>query len=692
MVTYHPPGLEGWDIVVVVLYFVVILGVGFFAMFKSNRSTVSGYFLAGRFMTWLPVGASLFASNIGSEHFIGLAGSGAAAGIGVGAFEFNALILLQFLGWVFIPVYIAGGVCTLPEYLHRRYGGQRIRIWLSVLSLLLYIFTKISVNLFSGALFIRLALGWNLYLAILLLLFMTFLCTVTGGLAAVIYTDTLCTFLMSVGSLTVMGMGFAEIGGYSGLKEKYMLAVSNDTLYSNSTCGRPRPDSFTMLREPLHSDMPWAGFIFGQTIASIWYWCADQVIVQRALAAKSLSHAQGGCLLAGYIKILPLFTLVMPGMISRVLSPDRVACSVPEKCMEICGSEVGCTNIAYPELVLKLMPTGLRGLMMAVMMAALMSDLTSIFNSASTLFTIDVYGLFRKKASVRELMIVGRVMVAIMTIIGILWIPVVQNVQGGQLFIYIQAVSAHFSPPIACLYLISIFWTKATEKGAFWGMMMGFVIGVIRMVLDFTYQAPKCGESDQRPAITKDLHYMYFALVLFWITGIAIVVISLFTKPSEGANTSRLTWWTRYDSPAESKYSGETGKGKEVLLDDINKSVKLTKMTYRDENNDAEKENKEEKGEKEDSLIDQEKALGSDERKSDIVIIDAKRSPIRRFYNWFCGYETGSEEAVKAAIEQEQRISIVTSLEQDPRAKIFLQVNVAIILCIGLALYIYFSV
>ncbi|EDO44833.1 predicted protein, partial [Nematostella vectensis] len=543
----EPPGLEPADVAIVVLYFVVVVGVGIYAMFKSTRSTVSGYFLAGRFMTWLPVGASLFASNIGSEHFIGLAGSGAAAGIGVGAFEFNALILLQLLGWVFLPVYIAGGVCTLPEYINRRYGGQRIRVWLSILSILLYIFTKISVNLFSGALFIKLALGWNLYLAILLMLFLTCLCTITGGLAAVIYTDTLCTFLMGVGSLTVMGMGFSKIGGYSGLQEKYMKAVANETLYSNNTCGWPRHDSFTMLRDPVNSDIPWPGFLLGQTVASIWYWCADQVIVQRALAAKSLSHAQGACLFAGYIKILPLFTLVMPGMISRVLSPDRVACSTRESCMAVCGSEVGCSNIAYPELVLKIMPTGLRGLMMAVMMAALMSDLTSIFNSASTLFTIDVYGRIRSKASVRELMIVGRVMVAVMTGIGILWIPVVQNVQGGQLFIYIQAVSAYFSPPIACLYVVSILWTKATEKGAFWGMVIGFVVGAIRMVLDFVYLAPLCGEADTRPAITANLHYMYFALVLFWITAIAIVVISLLTKPHEGANTARLTWWTLKD-------------------------------------------------------------------------------------------------------------------------------------------------
>ncbi|XP_068743589.1 sodium/myo-inositol cotransporter-like [Montipora capricornis] len=664
---YKPPGLEAWDIVIVVLYFVIVLGVGLYAMYKSNRGTVSGYFLAGRFMTWLPVGASLFASNIGSEHFIGLAGSGAAAGIGVGAFEFNALIILQLLGWVFLPVYIAGGICTLPEYISRRYGGKRLRMWLSVVSLLLYIFTKISVNLFSGALFIRLALGWNLYLAILLMLGMTCLCTITGGLAAVIYTDTLCTFLMVVGSLTVMGLGFSEIGGYEGLKKKYMNAISNDTLYSNSSCGQPRDDSFIMLRDPVNSDMPWAGFLFGQTIASIWYWCADQVIVQRALSAKSLSHAQGACLLAGYIKILPLFTLVMPGMISRVLSPDRVACSVPEKCMEICGSKAGCTNIAYPELVLKLMPTGLRGLMMAVMMAALMSDLTSIFNSASTIFTIDVYGGFRKKASVRELMIVGRIMVAIMTGIGILWIPVVQDVQGGQLFIYIQAVSAYFSPPIAALYLISILWTKGTEKGAFWGMVLGFIVGAIRMILDFTHLEPRCGEEDTRPSIIAKVHYMYFALILFWITVITIVVVSLFTKPMEGANTARLTWWTRHEKLSDT----------DVLEEARDEEVEMQEIPDDDEN---------EKEEAAKVATDETPAVATTTHKHNV------ESKIKRFYSWFCGYEAGTEEAKKAALEQHERLAQITSLERDPVAKIFLNVNVGIILIIGLILFIYFSV
>ncbi|GAB6032115.1 Sodium/myo-inositol cotransporter [Chamberlinius hualienensis] len=399
--------LNTWDIVAIVSYFILVLATGFYAMYRSQRSTVSGYFLAGRFMTWLPVGASIFASNIGSDHFIGLAGSGAASGIAVGAFEFNALFFLQLLGWVLLPVYIASRVCTLPEYMTKRFGGRRIRIFLAVLSLVLYIFTKLSVNLYSGAIFVRETLGWNIYLSTFLLLAMTCLCTVTGGLAAVIYTDTLQFFIMIIGASILMVKSFAEVGGISGLKEKYQHAIPNNTRI-NSTCGIPRDDAWSMLRDPLESDMPWPGFILGQTPASIWYWCADQMMVQRTLASKSLSHAQGGTLLAGYMKILPMFLIVLPGMISRVLYPDVVACTDPDLCEQYCGSRLGCSNLAYPKLVLELMPAGLRGVMFAVMLAALMSDLTSVFNSASTLFTMDIWRFIRKNARNAELLVVGK--------------------------------------------------------------------------------------------------------------------------------------------------------------------------------------------------------------------------------------------------------------------------------------------
>ncbi|GAB5576287.1 sodium/myo-inositol cotransporter [Prionailurus iriomotensis] len=333
--------LETADIAIVALYFILVMCIGFFAMWKSNRSTVSGYFLAGRSMTWVAIGASLFVSNIGSEHFIGLAGSGAASGFAVGAWEFNALLLLQLLGWVFIPIYIRSGVYTMPEYLSKRFG----------------------VDLYSGALFIQESLGWNLYVSVILLIGMTALLTVTGGLVAVIYTDTLQALLMIVGALTLMIISMMEIGGFEEVKRRYMLASPNVTsilltynLSNTNSCNvHPKKDALKMLRNPTDED--------------------------RVLAAKNIAHAKGSTLMAGFLKLLPMFIIVVPGMISRILFADDIACINPEHCMQVCGSRAGCSNIAYPRLVMKLVPVGLRGLMMAVMIAALMSDLDSIFNN-----------------------------------------------------------------------------------------------------------------------------------------------------------------------------------------------------------------------------------------------------------------------------------------------------------------------
>jgi sodium/myo-inositol cotransporter 3 len=276
------------------------------------------------------------------------------------------MIVIQLLGWVFLPVFIASCVSTLPEYMSKRFGGNRIRVYLSVLSLILYIFTKVSVNLYSGALFIKLALGWNLYYAVLLVLGMTAFCTIIGGLAAVIYTDTIQALIMVAGGLTLMGVSYHKIGSYENLYRGYMDSVpefvKNATLFNSTSpyleCGMPNKKAFQMLRGISDSDMPWLGFLLGQTPSSIWYWCSDQMMVQRTLAAKSLSHAQGGTLLAGYIKILPLFMIIIPGMISRVLFKDRVACSDPETCMKVCDSKNGCSNIAYPLLIMELMPVG----------------------------------------------------------------------------------------------------------------------------------------------------------------------------------------------------------------------------------------------------------------------------------------------------------------------------------------------
>ncbi|XP_006839801.1 PREDICTED: sodium/glucose cotransporter 4 [Chrysochloris asiatica] len=536
--------LHAYDITVVVIYFVFVIAVGIWSSFRASRGTIGGYFLAGRSMSWWPIGASLMSSNVGSGLFIGLAGTGAAGGLAVGGFEWNATWLLLALGWIFIPVYIAAGVVTMPQYLKKRFGGQRIQVYMSVLSLILYIFTKISTDIFSGALFIQMALGWNLYLSTVILLVVTAVYTIAGGLTAVIYTDALQTVIMVGGALVLMFLGFQEVGWYPGLEQLYKQAIPNVTV-PNTTCHLPRPDAFHMLRDPVNGDIPWPGLIFGLTVLATWCWCTDQVIVQRSLSAKSLSHAKGGSVLGGYLKILPMFFIVMPGMISRALYPDEVGCVDPDICQRICGARVGCSNIAYPKLVMALMPIGLRGLMIAVIMAALMSSLTSIFNSSSTLFAIDVWQRFRSKATEQELMVVGRVFVVFLVIISILWIPIIQSSNSGQLFDYIQAVTSYLAPPITALFLLAIFCKRVTEPGAFWGLMFGLGVGLLRMILEFSYPAPACGELDQRPAVLKDFHYLYFALLLCGLTAIVIVTISLCTTPIPEEKLSRLTWWTR---------------------------------------------------------------------------------------------------------------------------------------------------
>ncbi|KAM7100084.1 sodium/glucose cotransporter 4 isoform 1-T1 [Molossus nigricans] len=649
--------LHAYDIGVLVVYFVFVVGVGVWSSIRASRGTIGGYFLAGRSMSWWPIGASLMSSNVGSGLFIGLAGTGAAGGLAVGGFEWNATWLLLALGWIFVPVYIAAGVVTMPQYLKKRFGGQRIQVYMSVLSLILYIFTKISTDIFSGALFIQMALGWNLYLSTVILLVVTAVYTITGGLTAVIYTDALQTVIMVGGALVLMFLGFKEVGWYPGLEQRYMQAIPNATV-PNTTCHLPRPDAFHMLRSPVTGDIPWPGLIFGLTVLATWCWCTDQVIVQRSLSAKSLSHAKGGSVLGGYLKILPMFFIVMPGMISRALYPDEVGCVDPEVCQRICGARVGCSNIAYPKLVIALMPTGLRGLMIAVIMAALMSSLTSIFNSSSTLFAIDVWQRFRKKATEQELMVVGRVFVVLLVAVSILWIPIIQSSNSGQLFDYIQSITSYLAPPVTALFLLAIFCRRVTEPGAFWGLMCGLAVGLLRMGLEFSFPAPACGEEDRRPAVLKDFHYLYFALVLCGLTAMVIVTVSLCTTPIPEEKLARLTWWTRNQPhSALEKEAHEDTPG----------ALEMPSGAQPAGGRGAEN-----------------ASQGPEQHGA------PRRSWGRLLWGWFCGLSGAPERALSPAEKaaQEQKL---TSIEEEPLWRSVCNVNAVLLLAINVFLWGYFA-
>lgn len=543
----------GWpDILVIVAYFAVVLGVGLISSFRTKRDSVSGYFLASRSMHWIPVGASLFASNIGSGHFVGLAGSGAVSGIGIAGFELNAMFVVLVLGWLFVPVYLASGVYTMPEYLRKRFGGQRIRIYLSVLALLLYVFTKISADLFSGAMFIQTAINVDLYIAICGLLFVSALFTITGGLTAVMWTDFIQTILMVLGALSLTIISLIEVGGYEKLIHDFQY-VSSDPEFTgydknNQSCNKV-PENFRhIIREPSDPELPWPGIIFGLSISAVWYWCSDQVIVQRALSARSLTDAKAGCILAGYLKLTPLFLLVLPGMAARVLYRNEIGCSDPDMCKSICDSEGGCSNIAYPTLVLRLMPVGARGMMLSVMLAALMSSLTSIFNSSSTIFTMDIWKRIRRNCSELELLIVGKAFIIVLVGISIAWIPIIKLAQGSQLFHYIQSVTSFLAPPVCAVYLLAILSERINEQGAFWGLISGLAIGLVRFVLEFVYTPPTCASKmeDTRPSILTEVHYLHFGIILFIISAVVTTVISLCTQPISSEFLYRLTFWTRH--------------------------------------------------------------------------------------------------------------------------------------------------
>ncbi|ELT94684.1 hypothetical protein CAPTEDRAFT_167766 [Capitella teleta] len=651
--------VEAADIGVIVGYFVVVMGFGIWSSLK-NRGTVGGYFLAGRSMNFILIGASLFASNIGSGHFIGLAGSGAASGIGIAVFELNAIFVLMILGWVFVPVYIASGVFTMPEYLRLRFGGQRIRVYLAVLALLLSVFTKVAADLFAGAIFINQALGWDIYLSIIVLLIIAALFTIVGGLTAVIWTDFIQTIIMIIGAFWLMIASFIEIGGgYSTVTSKFMTSVSNHTFWcetpelypglncsasSSKSCGYPPASSLHLIRPADDPDLPWPGVFFGLTISSVWYWCSDQVIVQRALSAKNLSHAKAGTVLAGWLKILPLWILVLPGMISRILYPDDVACTDPDLCQEICGSSTGCTNIAYPLLVIRLMPVGARGLMLAVMMSALMSSLTSIFNSSSTIFTMDIWTRFRTDAKDMELMVVGRCFVLVMVGVGVAWIPIVQNF--SELFHYIQSVTSYLAPPICAVYVLAVLWSRTNEMGAFYSLMVGLVVGLIRFIWESVYGQVPCGEETSAPDIITKVHYLHFGIMLFGIVLIVCMVVSEGYNRMNPGFIWRLTFWTRHNKEERKEREGPS----EVTVDHTHA-----------------KENK-----------------GFEDDDDDLPVW-------RTALNWCCGIEKQPELTDDQKKELAQQTIDSMSLYEDPRWYWMCNVAAVILMTVGVFLWAFFN-
>ena len=501
--------LSNTDFLIIGLYFLAVFVIAFLSGSKKGENgEAADYFLGGRNLGWFVIGASLFASNIGSEHLVGLAGQGASGDLVAGQFELLASLILILLGWVFVPFYLKSGVYTMPEFLEKRYDGWA-RSYLSYVSIVAYVLTKISVTIFAGAIVFTALLGINFWTGAIIIVVATGIYTVFGGFKAVVYTDLMQMFVLVGGSIILTVFGLNELGGL-------------DELVTHTT-----PNHWSLWRSISDTNYPWTGIIFGAPILGIWYWCTDQFIVQRVLAAKDIDTARKGALFGGYMKLLPLFIFMMPGVVAYALA---------QKTPELISFADSGYDAALPLMVKSILPAGLRGLVVAGLLAALMSSLSSVFNSCSTLITFDVYKKYRPLANDKELVRAGRISTVVLVAFGIAWIPMMQMIEGG-LFQKLQSIQAYISPPIAAAFLLGIFFKKINSAGARWALLIGAVLGLARLGMEI-YGGDFTGLLDWYVG----MNFLHFALLLFAICSVVLVTVSLAMPEAESYDDKTLVW------------------------------------------------------------------------------------------------------------------------------------------------------
>jgi len=513
-----------WDVGIILIYFALILWIAQWAS-RSKGKTVAAadYFLAGRSQGWLVVGASLFASNIGSEIILGVSGAGARANMPMANFEILAALVLILLGWVFVPFYLRTGVFTMPEFLEKRYS-KACRNYLSVVSILAYVITKISLIIFAGALVFE-TIGVPFWTGAIITVIATGFYTVLGGLKAVIYTDMVQAALLLLGTIAVTGFGLHQLGGWDGLMTTLDMAAQTE--------GNPPTERFFNLWRPISdSEYPWTGMLFGAPILGIWYWCTDQYIVQRTLSAKDISNARKGALFAGYLKLLPVFIFFIPGVIAyALLQKGEINFALDN------------ADQALPALITSFLPIGIKGLAIAGLLAALMSSLSSAFNSSSTLLTIDFYKQYRPKATEKQLVRFGQLATIVLVIVSLGWIPFMKALMGGGIFHYLQSVQAYISPPIAAVFLFGLFYKWINAKGAIVALWSGFIVGVFRLVTEFLVKEGTLVIAEgSLLANFLDINFLHFALYLFIFCALVLMAVSKIGVPKSDAELELVTF------------------------------------------------------------------------------------------------------------------------------------------------------
>lgn len=507
------------------LYMVVIAAISIWSI-KKSKDSPSDYFLANRNLGWFVIGASILASNVGSEHIVGLAGTAASSGVVMGHYELHSWIILT-LGWVFVPFYMRSMVYTMPEFLERRFNAKA-RWLLSIIQLISYVIAKAAVTIYAGALVFNSLLGVDFWTGAIILVVVTGVYTIFGGLHAVMYTEAIQAIVLLLGSAVLLFIGLDKVGGWNEL----MNAVPKEKL-----------NMFPPLSDP---DFPWAGILFASPIVGLWYWCTDQHIVQRCLAARNEKEARRGTIFAAYLKLLPFFIFMIPGLIAYVLHQQGKL-------------NMTDTDVAFPTLVKEIMPVGLRGLLAGGLLAALMSSLASVYNACSTLYTMDIYQKMKPEASSRELVRVGRIATGVVVLLGMVWIPLMKNISKG-LYGYLQSVQSYLAPPIAAAFLLGVFSKRINAKGAYTAMVVGFIIGILKLVFELMKNSIGTG-------ILYDfatMNFLYFCIALFVFSVVLMIVVSMASPAPDEAHLKGLTFAT---TVAEDKKASRASWGqKDVAL------------------------------------------------------------------------------------------------------------------------------
>jgi len=541
--------LSTLDWLIILGYFTLILGIAWWVI-KNKKDTSDDYFLAGRNLGWFIVGASIFASNIGSEHIVGLAGSGATDGVAMAHYELHAWCLLV-LGWVLAPFYMRSRVFTMPEFLEKRFSPVS-RYVLSIISLVAYVLTKVAVGIFAGGVVFGVLLpevnfmGMNsFWIGSILVIVLTGLYTIVGGLRAVAYTEAIQTVILILGSLLVTVYGLDALGGWGALKEIAGSEMFNlwKPLVPEGMTGTWAPvKTDTHLAWYFNGNYPWLSMLFCAPIIGLWYWCTDQYIVQRMLGAASLTEARRGTIAAAFLKLLPVFIFIIPGIICFALAASGKMPVIGQALLDENGVLIKANaQQAFPLLVAHILPSGIRGIVVAGLLAALMSSLAGVFNASSTLFTMDLYSKFKPDASEKSLVRVGQIATAVMVVIGLLWIPVIQGSRG--LYDYLQSVQGYLAPPIFVVFFFGIFNKRMNAQGALAALIIGFIMGLFRLAVDtpvmlyhgFAYS------TGSFLWIVNNFFFQYYSLLILIVSGLVMVLVSYATPTPDYASFAGLT-------------------------------------------------------------------------------------------------------------------------------------------------------